>query len=41
MISNFTDLTKPINDLLGKDFPVGFAKVEVNTSAVNGIVFIY
>jgi len=36
---NFSDLGKSLNDLLGKDYPVGSAKLEVNTTTANGIKF--
>ncbi|KAJ3303497.1 Mitochondrial porin [Kappamyces sp. JEL0829] len=36
---HFGDLGKPANDLLGKDFPIGSAKLEVNTTTPNGIKF--
>jgi voltage-dependent anion channel protein 2 len=35
---NFSDIGKPANDLLGKDFPTGASKLEVNTTTSNGIV---
>ncbi|KAI8804049.1 eukaryotic porin/Tom40 [Cladochytrium replicatum] len=35
----FSDLAKASNDLLGKDFPVGAAKLEVHTTTSNGIKF--
>ncbi|KNC96417.1 uncharacterized protein SPPG_08315 [Spizellomyces punctatus DAOM BR117] len=35
----FSDIGKTTNDLLGKDFPVGSAKLEVNTTTSNGIKF--
>ncbi|KAJ3002372.1 Mitochondrial porin [Thoreauomyces humboldtii] len=35
----FSDLGKSTNDLLAKDFPVGSAKLEVNTITSNGIKF--
>ncbi|KAJ3288600.1 Mitochondrial porin [Borealophlyctis nickersoniae] len=35
----FSDLGKQTNDLLGKDFPVGHAKLEINTTTPNGIKF--
>jgi voltage-dependent anion channel protein 2 len=35
---SFSDIGKPANDLLGKDYPVGTAKLEVNTTTSNGIV---
>ncbi|KAJ3209157.1 Mitochondrial porin [Dinochytrium kinnereticum] len=35
----FSDIGKSTNDLLGKDFPVGSAKLEVNTTTANGIKF--
>lgn len=36
---HFGDLGKPTNDLLSKDFPIGSAKLEVNTTTPNGIKF--
>ncbi|KAJ3402648.1 Mitochondrial porin [Chytridiales sp. JEL 0842] len=36
---NFSDIGKSVNDLLGKDFPVGSAKLEVNTKTANGVKF--
>ncbi|KAK5668772.1 Mitochondrial porin [Batrachochytrium dendrobatidis] len=36
---NFSDIGKSANDLLGKDYPVGSAKLEVNTTTPNGIKF--
>ncbi|KAJ3317076.1 Mitochondrial porin [Blyttiomyces sp. JEL0837] len=36
---NFSDIGKSLNDLLGKDYPVGSAKLEVNTTTPNGIKF--
>ncbi|KAI8845523.1 eukaryotic porin/Tom40 [Chytridium lagenaria] len=36
---SFSDIGKSANDLLGKDFPVGSAKLEVNTTTANGIKF--
>ncbi|KAJ3196181.1 Eukaryotic translation initiation factor 3 subunit E [Irineochytrium annulatum] len=36
---SFADIGKPVHDLLGKDFPVGSAKLEVNTTTANGIKF--
>lgn len=35
---SFKDLVKSVNDLFSKDFPVGSTKLEVNTSAPNGVV---
>lgn len=34
----FSDIGKATNDLLGKDYPIGAAKLEVNTTTANGIV---
>jgi len=34
----FSDIGKPVSDLLGKDFPIGCAKLEINTLAANGVV---
>lgn len=34
----FSDIGKSVNDLLNKDFPVGVAKLEVKTTAANGVV---
>ncbi|KAI8898478.1 eukaryotic porin/Tom40 [Globomyces pollinis-pini] len=36
---SYSDIGKPANDLLGKDYPVGSAKLEVNTTTPNGIKF--
>ncbi|KAI8912784.1 eukaryotic porin/Tom40 [Gorgonomyces haynaldii] len=36
---SFSDLGKATNDLLGKDYPSGSAKLEVNTTTANGIKF--
>ncbi|KAL2914372.1 Mitochondrial porin [Polyrhizophydium stewartii] len=36
---SFSDLGKSASDLLSKDFPVGAAKLEVNTTTPNGIKF--
>lgn len=36
---SFGDLGKATNDLLGKDYPIGSAKLEVNTTTPNGIKF--
>jgi len=35
----FSDIGKPVSDLLGKDFPIGCAKLEINTLAANGVKF--
>ncbi|KAI8822040.1 eukaryotic porin/Tom40 [Fimicolochytrium jonesii] len=35
----FSDIGKTTNDLLSKDFPVGAAKLEVNTVTTNGVKF--
>ncbi|ORX89314.1 hypothetical protein K493DRAFT_69395 [Basidiobolus meristosporus CBS 931.73] len=35
----FSDLGKPANDLLGKDYPVGAVRLEVKTTASNGVSF--
>ena len=34
----YSDLTKPVNDLLSKDFPIGTSKLELNTTSENGVV---
>ncbi len=34
----FSDLSKPSNDLLSKDFPVSGTKLEVKTVAPNNVV---
>jgi voltage-dependent anion channel protein 2 len=34
----FSDIGKSASDLLSKDFPVGVTKLEVKTSASNGVV---
>ncbi|KAJ3090073.1 Mitochondrial porin [Quaeritorhiza haematococci] len=36
---SFSDIGKALNDLLGKDYPVGSAKLEVNTTTPNGVKF--
>ncbi|KAI9327316.1 eukaryotic porin/Tom40 [Zopfochytrium polystomum] len=36
---HFGDVGKPVNDLLNKDYPIGSAKLEVNTTTPNGIKF--
>jgi hypothetical protein len=36
--SSYSDVVKPLNDLLSKDYPVGSGKLELNTSAPNGVV---
>ncbi|KAL7752900.1 Mitochondrial porin [Sorochytrium milnesiophthora] len=33
----FSDIAKPIHDLLGKDYPVGSIKLEAKTTAANGV----
>ncbi|CEP16024.1 hypothetical protein [Parasitella parasitica] len=35
----FNDIGKPAKDLLGKDYPVGGVKLEVKTTAPNGVTF--
>ncbi|KAJ1674707.1 Mitochondrial porin, partial [Spiromyces aspiralis] len=35
----YSDVLKPINDLFGKDYPVGVAKLEVKTKTVTGVNF--
>lgn len=34
----FNDIGKPAKDLLSKDYPFGSVKVEVKTTAPNGVV---
>ncbi|KAJ1342193.1 hypothetical protein BSLG_003116 [Batrachochytrium salamandrivorans] len=34
---HFSDIGKPVNELLGKDYPVGSTKLEVKTTTPNGI----
>lgn len=34
----FNDIGKPAKDLLSKDYPVGGVKLEVKTTAPNGVV---
>lgn len=34
----FNDIGKPAKDLLTKDYPVGGVKLEVKTTAPNGVV---
>lgn len=36
---SFSDISKSVNDLIGKDYPVGNAKLEVNTNTPNGLKF--
>ncbi|KAJ1341472.1 hypothetical protein BSLG_003900 [Batrachochytrium salamandrivorans] len=36
---HFSDIGKPVNELLGKDYPVGSTKLEVKTTTPNGIKF--
>lgn len=36
---HFSDLGKSTNDLLSKDYPIGSAKLEVNTTTPNGLKF--
>ncbi|KAJ3252609.1 hypothetical protein HDU77_005055 [Chytriomyces hyalinus] len=38
-VPHYGDFGKSLNDLLSKDFPVGHAKLEVNTTTSNGIKF--
>ncbi|KAJ3209774.1 Mitochondrial porin [Entophlyctis luteolus] len=38
-VPHYGDFGKSLNDLLNKDFPVGSAKLEVNTTTSNGIKF--
>ncbi|ORX91464.1 hypothetical protein K493DRAFT_264505 [Basidiobolus meristosporus CBS 931.73] len=35
----FSDIGKSVNDLLGKDYPTGAVKLEVKTTAANGVTF--
>ncbi|KAI8620471.1 eukaryotic porin/Tom40 [Chytriomyces sp. MP71] len=35
--ANYSDFSKDLNDLLNKDFPLGFSKLEINQSTSNGI----
>jgi len=39
MAPSFSDIGKPANDLLGKDFPTGSIKLESKTSASDGVTF--
>jgi voltage-dependent anion channel protein 2 len=34
----FSDISKPTNDLIGKDFPLGSTKLDLSTVAPNGLV---
>ncbi|KAJ2059788.1 Mitochondrial porin [Coemansia aciculifera] len=36
---NYSDLCKPVNDLFSKDYPFGALKLEVKTTASNGVTF--
>ncbi|KAJ1958934.1 Mitochondrial porin [Dipsacomyces acuminosporus] len=36
---NYSDISKPVNDLFGKDYPFGAIKLEVKTTASNGVSF--
>ncbi|KAJ3239601.1 Mitochondrial porin [Chytriomyces hyalinus] len=38
-VPHYGDFGKSLNDLLSKDYPVGHAKLEVNTTTSNGIKF--
>ncbi|KAI8607713.1 eukaryotic porin/Tom40, partial [Chytriomyces sp. MP71] len=38
-VPSYSDFGKTLNDLLAKDYPVGHAKLEVNTTTSNGIKF--
>jgi len=35
----YSDVGKSVNDLLGKDYPTGAVKLEVKTTAANGVTF--
>ncbi|OMH81778.1 Voltage-dependent anion-selective channel protein 2 [Zancudomyces culisetae] len=35
----YSDVLKPVNDLIGKDFPTGFEKLEIKTKTSNGVKF--
>ncbi|KAJ1912626.1 Mitochondrial porin [Mycoemilia scoparia] len=35
----YADVIKPVKDLFGKDYPVGFTKLEVKTKSVTGVNF--
>ena len=35
----YADIGKSVNDLLSKDYPVGYSKLEVKTTAANGVNF--
>lgn len=37
-VPSYSDIGKTANDLLGKDYPIGSAKLEVNTTTPNGFV---
>ncbi|KAJ3122010.1 Mitochondrial porin [Physocladia obscura] len=36
-VPNYPDFSKDVNDLLNKDYPLNAAKLEVNTTAANGV----
>ncbi|ORX66139.1 hypothetical protein DL89DRAFT_238443 [Linderina pennispora] len=36
---SYSDITKPVNDLFGKDYPFGALKLEVKTTTANGVSF--
>ncbi|KAJ3316464.1 Mitochondrial porin, partial [Gonapodya sp. JEL0774] len=37
--AHFGDVGKSVNDLLGKDYPTGSVRLEVKTTAENGVTF--
>ena len=39
MASNYSDVSKSLNDLLSKEYPVGSSKLELNTTTENNVKF--
>lgn len=37
-VPSYADIGKAAKDLLGKDYPVGSAKMEFNTTSASGVV---
>jgi hypothetical protein len=40
-VPSYSDIGKAAKDLLGKDYPVGSAKMEFNTTSASGVVFYF
>jgi voltage-dependent anion channel protein 2 len=38
-VPSYSDIGKAAKDLLGKDYPVGTAKMEFTTTSASGVVF--